>query len=109
MRRCKPFSILALAFILAAVACLFIAVPSAQACPNCSAAVADTGGLDWNGGTGADGEVVAAGPSLAAGFNYSIVFMLAVPYTLAAGFGGAFYWHMKKRSVALAAAASGDV
>ncbi len=108
MRRCKPFSIRTLAFTLAAVVCLLFAVPSAQACPNCSAAVADTDAFDWNSGAGADGEAAAARPALAAGFNYSIVFMLAVPYTLAAGFGGAFYWHMKKRSAALLAAVSGD-
>lgn len=58
---------------------------SVSACPNCKDAVADdqaaadaTGNKDMSGNP----QKVAASPRLADGFNYSVLLMLAVPYTL---------------------------
>lgn len=58
---------------------------SVSACPNCKDAVADdqaaadaTGNRDMSGNP----QKMAASPRLADGFNYSVLLMLAVPYTL---------------------------
>jgi hypothetical protein len=58
-------------------------VSTAWACPNCSESVATTD---------AAGRKVG---SLGEGFNYSVLFMMAMPFAMVAGFGGAVYWHLK--------------
>lgn len=62
---------------------IFAASPTAQACPMCSESLPNNGA-----------DSTAAGPadnSLAAGFYYSILLMLAVPASIASGFGIVLY------------------
>jgi len=93
---------------LIAATLFFAAIGSAVACPNCKETVAQ-----------ADGQIVASagndnGPSganmprsdMARGFNYSVLLMLAVPYTMVGVGGFSIYWLLRKSSAANRAAVS---
>lgn len=77
---------------------------AAQACPNCAASMPGT----KNPGSDAAPANADAAPKsgLADGFYYSILLMLAVPYTLAGVGGYAIYRAMKRRAGDAAVAAS---
>ncbi len=60
-------------------------VEPAAACPSCKEAVA-----------GENGEAGADTSRLGRGYSYSVLFMMAVPFALVAGFGGVCYWHLRK-------------
>jgi hypothetical protein len=88
-----------------AIALLTLAsVPAAHACPMCKETVADPGSFDVSaGGTpGAPGDITnaqtaATTPQLGDAFNYSILLMLAVPYSLLAA-GGATAFVLYRRN-----------
>lgn len=88
----RPITRLLAPAVLACAAVLWTAPISVEACPSCKEAVAhtDEGGAQ----TGAS----AHRQSLGAGFSLSVLFMLAVPFALAAGFGGAVYWCVKQQA-----------
>lgn len=71
-------------------------LPVAWACPMCSENLPT--GVESS--TPSDGETVETEVSLAAGFYYSILLMLAVPFTLMLSLGGAMYFHSRKAAAA---------
>lgn len=75
---------------------LAIGVCAAHACPNCTASMPGTKNPDATAGAAA--QPPKAG--LADGFYYSILLMLAIPYTLAGVGGYALYRTIKRRSLA---------
>lgn len=76
---------------------------AAYACPNCAEAMPGSNSPD--GAAGAGGNAGGGGGGgLADGFYWSILFMLAVPYTLAGIGGYAIYRALKKRPTLDAAA-----
>lgn len=80
------------------VGVVLVGATMAWACPNCAEA------LPGSRGAGAD----AASPAgVADGFYWSILFMLAVPYTLA-GVGAWWLWRTTKRSASGRAGLGGD-
>lgn len=67
-----------------------------QACPMCSESLPDNtqpAGFDTSPN---DGITANSNGSLATGFYYSIVLMLAVPFSLVGGLGGMLYWSVRK-------------
>jgi hypothetical protein len=64
---------------------------SASACPNCKTA------LDGNRGI-VSKEQQKTMAQAAKGYNYSIIFMMPVPFLIAAGLGGMLYWHVRKNA-----------
>src|SRR5688572_27051236 len=80
--------------ILAALMTLTLAA-SASACPMCAESL-PTKADPTKPQTLSDNPAGAPTGNLAQGFYYSILFMLAVPYTLLAGGGVALYYAMRK-------------
>lgn len=60
----------------------------AGACPACKDAVAQPGE-----GASQDGQTQAR---VAAGYNWSILFMIAAPFTVVGGIGAGFYFALRK-------------
>lgn len=88
-----------------------LAASVAYACPNCRDTVAGEAQSAEQANVAPDApdarpHNVAASPRLAEGFNYSVLFMLAVPYTLLGVFVfGGYYFIRKSRATVAAAAA----
>jgi len=61
------------------------------ACPNCSSALSSNDSSSADSMDPANPSSTQAGASLATGFYYSILLLLAVPFTMASGLCGAFY------------------
>lgn len=83
----------AAALIAGAFTCAALAPASpAFACPNCKESLPDGTREDGSGQPG-DG-----GANVAGGFAWSVVFMMAMPFTLVAAAGGAvWYFHRRAR------------
>lgn len=74
--------------ILLAVAVFSVWSTPIRACPLCSEE------------TEAQSQANAESPDLAAGFSYSVLFMLAVPYSMLAGFGYVIYRNHRASMIA---------
>jgi hypothetical protein len=74
------------------VGSLLLPAADLSACPNCKAAVPDVPlTQSTDGGT-------AVTPDIATGYFWSILFMIAVPFTLAATMGTALYVTLRRTS-----------
>ena len=69
----------------------YTGTPAAQACPMCSEALSNPGDAQSS-----SGGPAPADDSLARGFYYSILFMLAVPFSLVTGLGTVLYINVRK-------------
>lgn len=83
--------------LIAVLACLWVVVatPRAEACPNCRDSVPTT-----------NLENAPPPGSLAKGYAFSIIVMMASPFILVGGFGGALYLTVKRSSAAAQAQAA---
>jgi hypothetical protein len=93
MKTPRPRNTLIILALLTITGGLWFSPSQARGCPSCSESLPSGGGVGDNTTSGLGGGGVVAGSqgSLAQGFYYSILLMLAVPFTLAAGLGGFFY------------------
>lgn len=95
----------------ALLASLLLTASVASACPNCRDTVAEDAQTTSQANVAPEApdarpHNVAAGPRLAEGFNYSVLLMLAVPYTLLGVFVIGGYYFMRKSRATMAAAAA---
>lgn len=79
----------------------------AGACPTCAENLPSAADAEANRAAGLpDNPSGASSPQLAEGFYYSILFMLAIPYTLVTAGGVMIYFKLRKNGLAEQAAAA---